>query len=75
MAFEEFLELVGDGRKADLLDGVIHMASPDNTEADGLNAWLTGLLVEFVSSPGSSSTCVGSGIPPARRPQRSCFAS
>jgi hypothetical protein len=32
-AFEEFLVLVEDGQKADLLDGVIYMASPDNTDS------------------------------------------
>ena len=38
--FDDFCALVKDGQKADLIDGVIYMASPDNTEANDLNAWL-----------------------------------
>jgi Uma2 family endonuclease len=48
VTFEEFVELVGDGQKADLLDGVIYMASPDNVPANDLNAWLTALLRGYV---------------------------
>lgn len=40
VTFEEFFERVLDGEKADLLDGVIYMASPDNTDASGLTTWL-----------------------------------
>jgi hypothetical protein len=29
---EEFLRLIPDGQKADLIDGVIHMASPDSLD-------------------------------------------
>src|SRR5205809_39351 len=46
--FEDFLELVPDGQKADLLDGVIYMASPDNTDAGGLTSWLGSILKAFV---------------------------
>jgi Uma2 family endonuclease len=46
--FEEFFELVEDGQKADLLDGVIYMASPDNTDAGDLTVWLTIVLGGFV---------------------------
>ncbi len=42
--FEEFACKVPDGKKADLLDGVIHMASPDNLAANRLNVWLSGVL-------------------------------
>ena len=38
--FKEFVKIVLDGQKADLLDGVIHMASPDNTDAAEVNSWL-----------------------------------
>ena len=48
--FEEFLEIAPDGQKADLLDGVIYMASPDNTDAADLNLWLAILLYTFVDS-------------------------
>jgi Uma2 family endonuclease len=46
--FEEFCELVKDGQKADLIDGVIYMASPDNTDANDLFMWLGGLVYDFV---------------------------
>src|SRR5262249_54557527 len=47
LSFEDFCVLVNDGKKADLLDGVIHMASPDNTDANELNAWLLALMLLF----------------------------
>ncbi len=42
--FEDFCLLVKDGEKADLIDGVIYMASPDNTDANKLNGWLLALM-------------------------------
>ena len=48
ITFEEFLDLVPDGQKADLIDGVIYMASPDNAEAGTLNSWLGSLIHNFV---------------------------
>jgi hypothetical protein len=46
--FEEFCMLVPDGQKADLVDGVIYMASPDNTDAGKLFGWLFRLMGDFV---------------------------
>ena len=46
--FDDFCAIVGDGKKADLIDGVIYMASPDNTCANELNGWLFFLLSGFV---------------------------
>lgn len=46
--FADFCMIVQDGQKADLLDGVIYMASPDNTVANDLNTWLTILLGDFI---------------------------
>jgi Uma2 family endonuclease len=46
--FDEFCFLVKDGQKADLIDGVIYMASPDNSEHDELIVWLMRLLGDFV---------------------------
>src|SRR5262249_40771867 len=46
--FEDFCALVKDGQKADLIEGVIYMASPDNTDANLLFMWLGGLLDLFV---------------------------
>jgi len=42
--FEDFCRLVKDGEKADLIDGVIYMASPDNLDANSLFVWLVGLI-------------------------------
>jgi Uma2 family endonuclease len=46
--FEDFCVLVKDGQKADLIDGVIHMASPDNMDANDLFVWLIRLLADIV---------------------------
>jgi Uma2 family endonuclease len=46
--FEDFCALVPDGQKADLIDGVIYMASPDNIEAARLFSWLFRLLSDFI---------------------------
>lgn len=48
--FNEFCFRVGDGQKADLIDGVIYMASPENTDANLLFFWLGGLLSLFVET-------------------------
>jgi len=45
--FDEFCTLVKDGQKADLIDGVIYMASPDNIEANDLFMWLGSLMRDF----------------------------
>jgi Uma2 family endonuclease len=47
VTFDEFCFLVKDGQKADLIDGVIYMASPDNTDANSLNAWLCSLMTIY----------------------------
>lgn len=46
--FEDFCALVPDGQKADLIDGVIYMASPDNTDADDLFGWLLAVISIYV---------------------------
>jgi len=46
--FEDFCLLVQDGQKADLMDGVIYMASPDNMDANDLFVWLMRLLADVV---------------------------
>lgn len=46
--FEEFCFLIKDGEKADLIDGVIYMSSPDNTDAATLFGWLFRLIGDFV---------------------------
>src|SRR5450631_4416924 len=46
--FEDFCALARDGEKADLIDVVIYMASPDNTDANDINGWLFCLVFDFV---------------------------
>ncbi len=46
--FEDFCLLVKDGQKGDLIDGVIYMASPENTDANERFVWLAGLMDDFV---------------------------
>lgn len=47
-SFADFLELVREDQKADLLDGVIHMASPENTDHNKLVLWLATILGQYV---------------------------
>ncbi len=46
--YEDFCVLVNEDQKADLIDGVIYMASPDNTDANELFVWLICLFHDFV---------------------------
>lgn len=46
--FDDFCTLVPNGKKGDLIDGVIFMASPDNLGANHLNGWLYRLVADFV---------------------------
>lgn len=55
VTFEEFCQAVAEGQKADLIDGVIYMASPDNLEANVLFVWLQGLLDLYVEYKGLGS--------------------
>jgi Uma2 family endonuclease len=48
--FDDFCLLVKDGEKADLIDGIIYMASPENTDANNLFVWLLGLIADFVEA-------------------------
>src|SRR5438105_1380459 len=45
--FEEFCQMVPDGQKAELINGAVFMASPDNTDANRLFLWLAGIMFEF----------------------------
>jgi Uma2 family endonuclease len=47
-SFDDFCALVKEKEKADLIDGVIYMASPDNTDANRLFCWLLTLLTIFL---------------------------
>jgi Uma2 family endonuclease len=46
--FEDFFASIPNGQKADLIDGVIYMASPDNLDADHLSDWIKWLISGFV---------------------------
>ncbi|MEX2142499.1 MAG: Uma2 family endonuclease [Pirellulales bacterium] len=45
--FDDFLLLIKEHEKADLLDGVIYMASPESTDDNELGGWLYRLMSEF----------------------------
>src|SRR5437016_8916118 len=47
VTFEEFCQRIPEDQKADLIDGVIYMASPENTDANDLFMWLSGLMYDF----------------------------
>jgi Uma2 family endonuclease len=46
--FAEFIELIPEDHKADLLEGVIYWASPENAEHNDLLCWLTAVLRPFI---------------------------
>lgn len=46
--FGDFLELIHEDQKADLLDGAIYMASPESTDHNRLVVWLTTVIGLFV---------------------------
>ncbi len=46
--FSDFLELIPEDQKADLLDGVIYLASPENADHNDLLRWLTVVLDLFI---------------------------
>ena len=45
--FDDFCALVREDQKADLINGVIYMASPENTDANEIFVWLIGLVYDF----------------------------
>ncbi len=46
--FADFYSIIQPDQKADLIDGVIYMASPEGTKANCLFVWLLRLLGDFV---------------------------
>ena len=58
ITFEVFCAIIPDGQKADLLDGVIYVASPDSSFANVLASKLIGLIQMYdgaVNSAGPST--------------------
>lgn len=47
--FDDFCFLVKEGQKADLIDGVIYMASPDSLNSFRLSKWLITVTDEYVT--------------------------
>lgn len=47
---DEFYQLIADGQKADLLDGVIYIASPDSRRSNKLTGFVFYLLEGFVAA-------------------------
>jgi Uma2 family endonuclease len=58
--FDDFCDLVADGQKADLIDGVIHMASPDSFRATRLEKFIDYLIEGFIMSHRIEGAVVGS---------------
>ncbi|MDX1946239.1 MAG: Uma2 family endonuclease [Pirellulaceae bacterium] len=50
VGFDEFCTLVADGQKADLIDGVIYMASPDTTRSNALTGLIYYLFEGFTAA-------------------------
>lgn len=50
LTFEDYCFLVKDGQKADLIDGVLYMASPETAKANQLSPWLLNLVSGFVEA-------------------------
>lgn len=50
--FDLFCTLVPDGHKADLIDGVIYMASPDSLPANSIGIFLSHLIDGYISEKG-----------------------
>jgi Uma2 family endonuclease len=48
--YETYRRLVKDGQKADLIDGVIYMASPDTIQNNTLNLFLANLIDGFTAA-------------------------
>jgi Uma2 family endonuclease len=48
--FHDFYEVLAEDEKADLIDGVIYMASPESWDNNHLFLWLAGLLGDYVAA-------------------------
>ena len=50
ITFDSFVALVGDGQKADLIDGVIYMASPDTRISNTLGGFIYQLIEGYITA-------------------------
>jgi Uma2 family endonuclease len=62
IGFEDFCSLVNEGQKADLIDGVIYMASPDNVEHYDIFAWFMRLLNDYLEETNCGGRVFGSRV-------------
>jgi Uma2 family endonuclease len=60
--FDDFCALIPEGQKADLIEGVIYVASPDNIEHHGIYGWLYRLLSDFLDATSLGGHVFGSRI-------------
>jgi Uma2 family endonuclease len=60
--FEEFCDLIPEGQKADLIDGVVYMASPDNIEHYSIYHWLSRLIADYLEEARIVGEIFGSRI-------------
>jgi Uma2 family endonuclease len=56
--FADFVELIPDDQKADLIEGAIYMASPESTDHNKLVSWLDRVIGNFVQERGLGETTV-----------------
>jgi Uma2 family endonuclease len=52
VTFDEFCAIVPDGQKADLLDGVVYMASPDSRTSNRLTNFISSLIEQYTAARG-----------------------
>lgn len=50
--YDDFCALIREDQKADLIDGVIYMASPENINANDLFCWLVSIMHNYVEVKG-----------------------
>lgn len=50
VGFDEFCALVGDGQKADLIDGVIYIAPPDTKRSNSLGSFICFLIEGYTTA-------------------------
>ena len=62
VSYDEFCALVHAGQKADLIDGIIYMASPENIESFDLFSWLLRLASDFLEARDLGGRLFGSRI-------------
>lgn len=62
VSYDEFCVLVHEGQKADLIDGIIYMASPDNIESFDLFSWLLRLASDYLEAMDLGGRLFGSRI-------------